>query len=60
MFQSTKLDEEWGFFVDLELKPEYDIYIKNIPIEYTEAEILEMFKPFGNIISCKLVKNNIG
>jgi len=37
-----------------------NIYIKNIPKETTELELLEMFKPFGNISSCKIVENPIG
>jgi RNA recognition motif-containing protein len=29
-----------------------NIYIKNIPIDYTDAQVKDIFAPFGTIKSC--------
>ena len=37
-----------------------NVYVKNIPMEYPEDQIKEMFKQFGEIKSLHLMKNAIG
>jgi polyadenylate-binding protein len=37
-----------------------NIYIKNIPEWYTDAQIREMFETFGNIKSCVVNKHDFG
>jgi RNA recognition motif-containing protein len=37
-----------------------NVYVKNIPMEYPEDQIKEMFKQFGEIKSLHLMKNQIG
>ena len=37
-----------------------NVYVKNIPMEYPEDKIKEMFKAFGEIKSLHLMKNQIG
>ena len=37
-----------------------NVYIKNIPAGMTQEEVEALFAPFGNIISTKLFKNEIG
>ena len=37
-----------------------NVYVKNIPLTYTDAQIKDMFQAFGNIKSLVLMKNNIG
>jgi RNA recognition motif-containing protein len=38
-----------------------NIYVKNIPKEWTETQVRELFIPFGHIKSCILQeKENIG
>lgn len=37
-----------------------NVYVKNIPLEKTDAEIKAMFAAFGNIKSLVLLKNEIG
>ena len=37
-----------------------NVYVKNIPMEYPEDKIKEMFKQFGEIKSLHLMKNQIG
>jgi len=37
-----------------------NVYVKNIPLTYTDDQVKDMFKAFGNIKSLVLMKNNIG
>jgi RNA recognition motif-containing protein len=38
-----------------------NVYIKNIPKEWTQAQVHDLFSPFGHIKSCVLMeKENIG
>ena len=37
-----------------------NVYVKNIPMEYPEDKIKDMFKKFGEIKSLHLMKNQIG
>ena len=37
-----------------------NIYVKNIPLNFTNEQVREMFEAFGHIKSLVLMKNNIG
>jgi hypothetical protein len=37
-----------------------NLYFKNIPAEMTEAQVKEIFAPFGTIKSLVIFKNDIG
>merc|ERR1711970_1046058 len=37
-----------------------NIYVKNIPTEYSEQQITDLFKPFGHICSLVVKHHNIG
>lgn len=37
-----------------------NIYVKNIPLEWTDKQVKDMFAPFGEIKSLVLNKNNMG
>ncbi|CAG2167640.1 unnamed protein product [Oppiella nova] len=34
-----------------------NLYVKNLPINYSDHDVRELFSPFGNIIQCRLVGN---
>jgi polyadenylate-binding protein len=37
-----------------------NIYIKNIPMSFEDAQVKDIFEAFGTIKSCVVLKNNIG
>jgi RNA recognition motif-containing protein len=41
-------------------KLENNIFIKNIPIKWSDAQIKEMLKPFGKIVSFVVKSNVVG
>ena len=34
-----------------------NLYVKNLPTNYSEPDVKELFAPFGNIIQCRIVGN---
>jgi polyadenylate-binding protein len=42
---------------DSEFDSEANVLVKNLPKELTQSELFQMFKSFGNIISCKIETN---
>lgn len=43
---------------DAAIKMVNNLYFKNVPLNFTEQQIVELFKPYGTIKSCITQKNN--
>lgn len=52
---SHNLPYIYGLPVPLEGQQESNIYVKHVPLDCSDKDLFNFYRPFGNIISCKII-----